>query len=84
MVTDSTGLLFDFQDSSLLAKAVNKLLGDETLRRNMGLNAFHHTRAGIWENVAIAHAKLFRQLTQSNRTLKYDLPEFSSTITYHD
>jgi len=75
VLTLDTGLIFDFNNSSQLAEAVNKLLNDDSLRNNMIKNTLQKVFSTAWENSAIAHAKLFSKI--AGLTLHYNLPELN-------
>lgn len=74
MLTDETGIIFDFRNSSQLATATIKLLNDDHLRRNISLNTLHKIASTVWENSAIAHAKLFEKMNDEHISLQYNLP----------
>lgn len=57
-------LMFDFDDSSQLAQAINRLMDDEEAMREAMLNGLHKITPTSWENSAVAHACLFRNMTQ--------------------
>ena len=73
VLTQDTGIIFDFNNSAQLAEAVIKLMNDDSLRNNMIKNTLQKVVSTAWENSAIAHAKLFRKITQL--TLNYNLPK---------
>ena len=58
VLTKDTGIIFDFQNSHQLADAVIRLLNDEPLRKNMGLNTLQKIVSTAWENSAVAHANV--------------------------
>jgi glycosyltransferase involved in cell wall biosynthesis len=62
VLTKDTGIVFDFENTPQLAAAVNLLLGDETLRKTLSLNALHRIAPTAWENSAIAHAFLIKKI----------------------
>lgn len=74
ILTDETGIIFDFRNSSQLATATIKLFNNDHLRRNMGLNTLHKIASTAWENSAIAHAKLFEKIDDKHTSLRYNLP----------
>ena len=59
VLKDDAGIIINFGNSQQLAKAVNSLLKDEVLRKNISLNSLHTIVPSVWENAAIAHAFLF-------------------------
>lgn len=85
VVQNDAGIIFDFQNSQQLAEAVNTLLKDEQLRKNISSNGLHRMASTAWENAAIAHAMLFEKIEHSpdgrispladgQISLKYNLP----------
>lgn len=74
LITEDTGILFDFGNSQQLAEAVNKLLHDDGLRKKIILNTLQKIISTSWENSAVAHGILFKQLSDSRIKLKYNLP----------
>ena len=75
VLTEDTGIIFDFNNSAQLAKAVNTLLTDELLRKNMIKNTLQKVLATCWENSAIAHAELLKKV--GGLKLHYNLPEMN-------
>jgi len=63
-------LMFDFDNSDQLAQAVNRLMDDEKAMREAMLNGLHKITPTSWENSAVAHACLFRNMTQEFRSAK--------------
>ncbi|MEI7492091.1 MAG: glycosyltransferase [Bacteroidota bacterium] len=74
VLTEETGIIFDFRNSQQLAKGVLSLLNDEPLRRNLSSNTLEKIVSTVWENSAVAHAMLFEKITGARITLKYKLP----------
>lgn len=80
LLSDDSGIIFDFKNSVQLAEAANHLLADEKLRIKMKLVGLQKTAATAWENVAIAYAFLFRKTDKADEELIYSLPPIN---TYH-
>lgn len=78
LLHDNTGVLFDFHNSSQLAKATNKLLKDDKLRAEMEIAGLQKTAFTAWENSAIAYTLLFEKLIDSNEQLIYSLPPINT------
>jgi glycosyltransferase involved in cell wall biosynthesis len=74
VLTEDTGIIFDFRNSKQLADGVIRLLSDDTLRRNMSTNTLQKIVATAWENSAIAHAALFKKIAGDKITIRYNLP----------
>lgn len=77
MLQDNSGFIVDFHDSEGMANAAIRLLKDEELRYNMGRNAFHQTRATVWENSAISHVNLFNSYLEGIESSGFNLPEIN-------
>jgi glycosyltransferase involved in cell wall biosynthesis len=75
VLKNNCGILFDFENSSQLAAAVNKLLSNNALREEMRIAALHNVSSSVWENAAIAHANLFVNLINSDAGLSFKVPE---------
>lgn len=90
VLNGNSGMIIDFNNHLQLAEAVNKLLGDEALRKGFKTNAIQKTLPSAWENSALAHAKLIQSLSnrradsnpesEANNTpkgfnLEHELPE---------
>lgn len=77
VLTEDTGIIFDFRNSEQLAESVNGLLNDYPLRKSIITNTLQKIVSTAWENSAVAHALLF-QLTSGNRIqVQYNLPEIN-------
>ena len=71
------GILIDFQNSNQLTTAVNHLLTDDELRKNLIHNGLQSAVFAAWENSAIAYARLFQSLISDGMELRYAFPEIS-------
>ena len=72
-----SGIIFDFENSQQLSKAIIQLLEDENLRKNSSSTGLHRMAATAWENSAIAHAMLFQKIGGDKISLKYNIPEIN-------
>ncbi|MBC7773924.1 MAG: glycosyltransferase [Phycisphaerae bacterium] len=75
LLRDDAGILIDFQSSPQLTAAVNRLLDDSPLRKRLINNGLQRVIFAAWENTAIAHAMLFKNLAPDDIALRYGLPE---------
>jgi len=75
VLTEDTGIIFDFRNPKQLADGVLRLLNDEPLRRSMAINTLQKIVSTAWENSAAAHAMLFKELAGGKITIQYNLPE---------
>jgi len=73
LLSEDTGILVDFEQPQQIARATVRLLNDESLRRQMGKNAFYKTRHTIWENVANQIMELFRPFIEYSN-YRYRIP----------
>lgn len=74
VLQNNTGIIVDFENPLQLSAAVNNLLEDETLRKNISSNGLHRMAPTAWENAAIAHALLFEKVGEGQISLHYKIP----------
>jgi len=74
LLTQDTGIIFDFDNSKQLANSVIHLLKDDNLRNEISTNALQKIVSTAWENSAVAHAMLFGEMAGDKITLRYNLP----------
>ena len=74
VLTEDTGIIFDFRNSKQLAEAVVQLLNNEPLRKTISTNTLQKIVSTVWENSAVAHAMLFKKMTEGKIHLQYNLP----------
>lgn len=74
VLSNDTGIIFDFENSKQLADAVIRLLNDEPLRKNISSNTLHKIVSTAWENVAIEYAILFEKIAGDEISLLYSMP----------
>jgi len=77
VLSSDAGIIIDFESKEQLAEAVNKLLDNEQLRTMISLNGLHKMAETAWENAAIAHARLFEEMSRDKIALHYDIPEIN-------
>jgi glycosyltransferase involved in cell wall biosynthesis len=65
MLSEATGIIIDFENSEQLATGVNRLMSDETLCRALSSNTLQHIVPTAWENSAIAHALLLKEIAEN-------------------
>ena len=83
LLTEDTGIIFDFRNSQQLANGVIRLLNDEPLRRNISSNTLEKIVSTAWENSAIAHVMLFEKIAGDKITLQYSLPAINLNHLKH-
>lgn len=74
VLTEETGIIFDFQNSDQLAEAVIILLNNNTLRRNIRINTLQKIVSTAWENSAVKHTMLFNKIAREEIPVRYNLP----------
>ena len=74
VLTPDSGILVDIGKEKQFADATIKLLSDENLRIEMGINSFRKTCASSWENAAIAHINTYNELIENPSEIKYTYP----------
>ncbi|MFZ4547647.1 MAG: glycosyltransferase [Bacteroidales bacterium] len=75
VLTEDTGIIFDFRDSGQLANGVLRLLNNDSLRKNIGLNTLQKIVSTAWENSAVSHAKLLEEISVGKISVQYNLPD---------
>jgi glycosyltransferase involved in cell wall biosynthesis len=74
VLTSDCGILVDIGNVDQFSEATIKLLSDDNLRQEMGINAFTKTRASSWENVAITHMNTYKTLMNTTAEIKFSYP----------
>ncbi|MFB3389685.1 glycosyltransferase [Flavobacterium sp. LAR06] len=74
VLTSDCGILVDIGNVEQFSEATIKLLSDDNLRTEMGINAFTKTRASSWENVAITHMNTYKTLMENPGEIKFTYP----------
>ncbi|UOU97488.1 glycosyltransferase [Chryseobacterium daecheongense] len=72
-----TGIIINFNDSTQLAQEVINLLNHESHRNSISLNGLHQMAPTAWENSAIAHVQLFKEILGANLKIQYKIPEIN-------
>jgi glycosyltransferase involved in cell wall biosynthesis len=74
---EGAGIIVDFGNAEQLSNAINRLLDDEELRKDLGLHALHRIAPTAWENTAVKHGILFEKIAGNKFSLDYNLPAFN-------
>jgi len=74
ILKDDAGIIVDFQSSKQLSDAVNLLLGDDDLMRNLSNNGLQRIIPAAWENVSIKYGELFSKIHEAKIVAKYKKP----------
>ena len=83
VLTNDSGIIFDFLNSQQLAESVNRLLSDSSLRRNIKINSLQKIVSTAWENSAVKHAMMFKRITHEKITIRYNLPPINLSHIKH-
>ncbi|MBS7256555.1 glycosyltransferase [Flavobacterium branchiicola] len=75
VLTSDCGILVDIGNVDQFAESTLKLISDENLRHEMGINAFTKMRASSWENAALTHMNTYKRLIENPSEIKYSYPE---------
>ena len=74
VLQDGAGIIVDFEDSQQLADAVMGLLNQEETRKKISMRGLHRIVPSVWQNAAIAHARLFEKMSNSQIAMHYKTP----------
>lgn len=77
VLQNGAGIIVDFENPEQLAKQVILLLKDEPLRKKIASKGIHKLAPTVWENSAIAHARLFEKRTNGKIVLHYRIPKIN-------
>jgi len=75
---DGAGINFDFGNSEQLAAAAISILSNPLIMEEMRLNALHRISPTAWQNAAIAHINLTKNILKAtDLKLKYKIPKIN-------
>jgi glycosyltransferase involved in cell wall biosynthesis len=74
VLTEDTGIIFDFRNSGQLSDGVIHLLNDHDLRKNIISNTLQKIVSTAWENSAVAHAMLIQKMAPNKIKIHFNLP----------
>jgi len=74
VLTEDTGIIFDFRNSKQLGEGVIHLLNDHDLRKNIISNTLQKIVSTSWENSAVAHAMLIQKMAPDKIKIHFNLP----------
>lgn len=72
ILNKNNGVLFDFENTDQLAKAVIDLLNDTELRDSISKNSSNTIAETAWQNSAIKHALLFQKVSDPEIDIKFN------------
>jgi glycosyltransferase involved in cell wall biosynthesis len=67
VLADGRGLFCEFKSPSSIAKMINKLLANKSLKRKIEKKAYEYSRSFTWFEVAKEYAKLFNQVIEDDK-----------------
>jgi glycosyltransferase involved in cell wall biosynthesis len=76
VLTEDTGIIFDFNNSQQLSQSVIKLLKDEPLRKNISSNTLQKIVSTAWENSSVAllcYSKILQVIKLKSNTIAHPL-----------
>lgn len=74
VLKNDCGIIIGFNDTENLAIQVNRLLNDESIRNRLAMNGLHHMAATAWENSALQHVRLFKNMVKGTIRIHYKIP----------
>lgn len=77
VLTEDTGIIFDFRNTQQLAAGIRRLLKDDSLRENISINTLQKIISSAWENSAIAHVKVFEKMSDKTIIPQYTIPSIN-------
>jgi glycosyltransferase involved in cell wall biosynthesis len=77
IVTENRGRLVDFKDSEGIANAIDEILLNENLRRDMERNNYYFTRHMTWSNVAASYGRVFKEILLEEGTEIQEFPKIN-------
>lgn len=81
-LTADKGRIFDFGDSKQLSEQIKTLLEEPHYRKILGMNSLHASNSNTWENIALAHGRLFDKLNDRS-CLQVEKPKIELDHLYH-
>ena len=77
VLANDNGIIVDFEEPSQLAHAILKLLGDDKLCRSLALSGLRQMASTAWSNSALAHGRVFNDLTHGSFKLHMRVPNIN-------
>ena len=77
VLSNGRGVFCDFKNSVSIADAINRILSNERLKREIEIKAYEYSRSFIWPRVAQKYADLFNMISEHN------LERYSIEIALH-
>lgn len=75
VLSHGNGMIIDFESSGQLSTAIDSLLDNEKLRREISSTGFHVMASTAWQNTAISYALLFERIRSDSFSVHYDFPD---------
>lgn len=77
VLSNNSGIIIDFENPTQLSKAVISLLDNDDLRAEISSNSLHKMASTAWQNSAISHAQLFKNISKKELQLNFKLPKIN-------
>ena len=77
VLKEGAGVIVDFENPKQLSEQVIRLFNDDTLRKSIGSHGIHKIAPTAWQNSALAHVYLFRNVSDEAIPLKYRIPQLN-------
>lgn len=74
LLNGDNGLIFNFGNSKELSECVLKLMNDTKLRRNIRLNSIQKIVSTAWENSAVSHVMLLKDVLNNKLDINFNIP----------
>jgi glycosyltransferase involved in cell wall biosynthesis len=73
----NNGLIVDFRNPQQLAESVIRLMNDRPLLKHLSINSLQKMVSTSWENSAVAHVKLFENVSTKKIKVHFNLPDIN-------
>jgi glycosyltransferase involved in cell wall biosynthesis len=74
LLADNRGVLVNFKDPNSFTEAIDKLLSNPELRKEIEKKAYFYSRQMIWSNVALNYLKIFNKVVQLRKETTEKFP----------
>jgi len=64
LLSNKRGKLVDFKDAAGITKAIDEILDNEKLKKELEKNAYDYSRKMTWPRVAESHLEIFREIVE--------------------
>ena len=75
LLSADRGLLVELKDPESYTKAIDKILSDDKFKKFLEKNAYSHSRAMTWPNVAFSYLRIFNKIVKLREEITEKFPE---------